>query len=134
MKKILLGLIALSSFSVMAEEITGYLSMPPTIVDNGRVTTISIIDEANQRFYIAHCSHNPNSDNSSRFIGGIRGFKFDFNSIDDVPVIEFAGERDFDKYIECKRVSSVLSRSTKSNPAILKTNGLGVIESVGLKH
>jgi hypothetical protein len=134
MKRPLIGLLALASLSISAEEITAYLSMPPSIVDNGRVVTVSIVDDIGQRFYIAHCNHNPTSDSSSRFMGGIRGFKFDFKSIDDVPAIEFAGERDFDKYIECIRVSSILSRSTKNNPAVIKIDGTGLIESVELKN
>ena len=107
--------------------------MEPLIRDNGRVVTVSIVDKKNERFFIAHCIHNDLSDSYSRFMGAIRGFNFNDENPDVPPQIEFKGSNDFEKYIECKRVSSILIQSSKENPVILTVNDQGVIESLKLK-
>ena len=107
--------------------------MEPLIRDNGRVVTVSIVDKKNERFFIAHCNHNNLSDSYSRFMGAIRGFNFSDENPDAPPQIEFNGANDFEKYIECTRVSSILIQSSKDNPATLTVNEQGVIETVRLK-
>lgn len=134
MKILLLSLLTLSSLASATEIRQVYQISPPLVTDMGDRITFSFEDTSGDRFYVGQCSPHYQGEAIVGFSGVIRRvYREEQQEADNLSALSYKGQTDFDKYIECKKISSVLAGSKKEHPAQIIINDVGIIEIVGVK-
>lgn len=129
MNKLILGLVALYSFSSFGAETLAVYKTGYKIKNNGWFS-VELQDTSGERFYLSQCGVADDDQTVGAIFRGYYSWNQPSEKKRRALFLHFAGKADSDQFMNCYKINGLLMMSTQAKPAVITVDEMGVIQGV----